>query len=148
MTVTELIDKMRADILARDEGIDVSVAMGRIQNQKERAALERERNAIKTGNAEDAARSKAIQAFIEAYPDVKAENVPKTVWDEFARTGDLVGAYRAEENRQLKQQVEELNQKLTAKEQNTKNKGRSTGSQKTEGKGEEDAFRKAWYDGT
>lgn len=147
ITVEELIDNMRAEILSRDEGIDITVARGRIQNQKERAALERERSAV--GSGEDAARQKAIEDFVAEYPDVDAKSIPRTVWDEFSRTGNLVQAYRVEENRQLKQQIQDLNQKLAAKDTNTKNKSRTTGSQKSDGATEAaDAFMKAWYDGT
>ena len=145
ITVEQLIDNVRAEAIAKDEGIDISIALGRVQNAKERAAIEKERNAMNSGNADDEARHRAINAFVEAYPSVKAQDIPKSVWDEYAQTGDLVNAYRNEENRQLKQQIADLNQKLTAQKQNNKNKGRSTGSQNSDGVSKNDPILADWY---
>ena len=146
VTVPELIDRMRAEIMARDEGIDLTVAQGRIQNQRERAALEKERSTLQGGQQEQQAFQRAVDAFVAEYPDVKAEEIPKSVWDEYAKTGDLITAWRREENRQLKEQIADLNQKLTAQENNKKNKSRTTGSQKSEGTDKPtDAIVDDWY---
>lgn len=152
MTVDQLIDNTRAQALAEKERIDVSVARGLIRNQKEAARLQREKDQLQNTqseqNKEQERHSKAVQAFVEAYPGVDGKDIPQSVWDEYTRTGDLVNAYRAEENRQLKAQVESLSKKLSAQETNKKNKGRSTGSQQTAGKKEvDDPFLAAWYNG-
>ena len=149
LTVSELIDNVRAEALAADENIDFSVALGRIQNQRERAAIEKERSAMQTGKQQDEAHQKAVAAFVKAYPGVKGKDIPQSVWEEYGKTGDLVGAYRAEENRKLREQIEDLNQKLTAQENNQKNKSRSTGSQSSEGAREErDPITADWYNGS
>lgn len=152
MTVDQLMDNTRAQALAEKERIDVSVALGRIRNQKEAARLQKEKDQLQNTqsqkNEEQEKHAKAVQAFVEAYPGVEGKAIPQSVWDEYSRTGDLVNAYRAEENRQLKAQVASLNKKLSAQETNKKNKGRSTGSQQTAGKKEvDDPFLAAWYNG-
>ena len=79
-----------------------------------------------------------FKAFIAEYPGVKPEDIPKEVWTECARTGDLAGAYRKHENAKLKAELEEL--KL-----NQRNKERSTGSWQSAGAPTpKDAFDEGW----
>lgn len=150
ITVAELMDRTRAQALAEKDKIDFTVALGRIQNQNEARRLQKEKNQMERSrtqqNEESTKRQTAIEDFARAYPDVKATDIPRTVWEEFSQTGNLVTAYRAEENRQLKEQIESLTKKLAAKETNEKNKGRSTGSQKTAGTQEPmDPIMADWY---
>ena len=86
----------------------------------------------------DAQRAQMFRAFIAEYPGVKPEDIPKEVWTECARTGDLAGAYRKHENAKLKAELEEL--KL-----NQRNKERSTGSWQSAGAPTpKDAFDEGW----
>jgi hypothetical protein len=64
--------------------------------------------------------------FLEAYPEVNPLSIPQEVWDAANREGNLLSAYRAFENRQLKA-------KITAMEQNLKNKKSAIGSAGTSG---------------
>lgn len=85
-----------------------------------------------------AQRAQMFRAFIAEYPGVKPEEIPKEVWTECARTGDLAGAYRKHENAKLKAELEEL--KL-----NQRNKERSTGSWQSAGAPTpKDAFDEGW----
>lgn len=85
-----------------------------------------------------AQRAQMFRAFIAEYPGVKPEDIPKEVWTECARTGDLAGAYRKHENAKLKAELEEL--KL-----NQRNKERSTGSWQSAGAPTpKDAFDEGW----
>jgi hypothetical protein len=78
--------------------------------------------------------------FLQAYPDVKAEDIPQEVWNDAGRTYDLVGAYQRHENRELRKEIETLRQ-------NNKNKERSTGSTKSAGtRNASQAFDALWYD--
>ena len=93
----------------------------------------------KSAEGESAAqRAQMFRAFIAEYPGVKPEDIPKEVWTECARTGDLAGAYRKHENAKLKAELEEL--KL-----NQRNKERSTGSWQSAGAPTpKDAFDEGW----
>ena len=85
-------------------------------------------------------RQAMFASFVQAYPDVKADSIPKEVWETAGRTFDLVGAYRDHEIRTLRKEVETLRQ-------NNKNKERSTGSRRSVGNASADkAFDDLWYD--
>lgn len=90
-------------------------------------------------NGGDAAERQAMfRDFIAEYPGVKPEDIPKEVWNECARTGNLVSAYRKHENSRLKAELEEL-------KQNQRNKERSTGSWQSAGAPTpKDAFDEGW----
>lgn len=49
-------------------------------------------------------------AFLTEYPDVAPEEIPQEVWEQAAREGSLVAAYRAYELRQLRADLEALRQ--------------------------------------
>lgn len=76
--------------------------------------------------------------FAKVYPDVKAEDIPKEVWTEFADgKRDLSVVYteylsRAE-LRKTQQELKQLKEKMQAAEQNQKNRQRSTGSRRSNG---------------
>ena len=83
-------------------------------------------------------RAKMFSDFMSEYPDVKAEDIPKEVWNECVKTGDLTGAYRKYENTQLKAQLDEL-------KRDQRNKERSTGSWRSAGASTpKDAFDEGW----
>ena len=76
--------------------------------------------------------------FLQSYPDVKADSIPKEVWDDAGRTFDLTGAYQRYEIRQLREENKTLRQ-------NKKNEERSTGSRKSVGATTpKDPFDEAW----
>jgi len=89
---------------------------------------------------------KEIAAFLQEYPDVKAEDIPKEVWDIVNKNGgNLLGAYQRFENRKLKEELKNLKKDLDAVKQQKKNKERSTGSSKSEGSGKaKDPFSDGW----
>lgn len=137
-----------------DEQIDLTEAMWLMDEEAEKGnslteaeallRVQRSKNAAPT-EQETAPQSKAdveIARFMKAYPEVRAENIPREVWDEVNRNdGDLVGAYRSWENRQLKAEIE----KLKKEAHNERNTQRSTGPRKSSGTGKvKDAFDEGW----
>ncbi len=111
--------KVKADAAARQQPAEKK------EEQKAEATPEERRQAM-------------FASFVAAYPDVKADTIPKEVWDAASRTFDLVGEYRAYEIRELRKEVETLRQ-------NNKNKERSTGSRKSVGATTpKDPFDEAW----
>lgn len=76
--------------------------------------------------------------FVKEFPDVKPEDIPQSVWNEFSKSGDLIGAYSKYENAQLRSKMKTL-------ERNKKNEERSTGSRKSKGAATpKDDFDDAW----
>ena len=142
MTVDDFIDTIRATALASKERLDMSVAMGRVKNDRETKRLEAERKKLETGRTatteETAAKAKRdadIQAFVKEFPEAAKDvkSVPKEVWDAVHGGETLVNAYRAYEAKQLRAEVERLKAEAARKEQKEKNKAAATGSMSTTG---------------
>lgn len=158
MTIEELMDTTRANVLAEKEGLDRSVALQRVKLDRDRKALEAERQSLnhqtEVGQqqaAEQQRMRESMDRFIKDHPDLKAEDIPNEVWEAFARGKDLGDAYALHESKLLKEQLEERDRELEILRQNKNNKARSTGSQTTAGskrETESDAFDRLWYDGT
>lgn len=66
------------------------------------------------------ARERDMHAFIEAYPDVKAESIPAEVWQRVAGGDSLNAAYTMYQNRALEH-------RLSAERQNRENRQRTPG---------------------
>ena len=135
-TPEQVIDLTRARMLVNREaaaGKTISEAEALIRVQRERATKAQE-PAAEADNAQKEAKPaeaetrnrESFQRFAQNFPDVKAADIPKEVWDGFRDGGDLVGLYAIHQNKQLQQRIAVL-------EQNTKNKERSTGSRQTAG---------------
>lgn len=137
-SVEELVLRTRANRLMREDNslseMDAVI--------KARSSMETSPKADKAEEAapdEEAQSREQVKAFLEAYPGVKAEDIPEEVWkDAFAHNGDLTGAYSRFENRQLKAQIAQM-------KQSQQNKSRSTGSRKSAGAASKrDPFDEAW----
>ena len=142
MTPEEFMDASRAAMLARREGIDVSIARERIKlDRREKALEQRERAGLYEGGQanENARREEDFSAFLNRYGDVDVKTIPKEVWDEVSRGARLTDAYMRWENRQLKAQ-------LAAEKKNNANRAKSTGSQKSPAPEKRDDWDKSWYD--
>ena len=155
MTIEDLMDSTRAEVLAKKEGLDNSVALQRVKLDRERKAFEAEKS---QKEAEKKARENAEKAqnqdllrFIQEYPGVQPQDIPKEVWDKVHKSGiSLVSAYSEFENKKLRQEVQEWKSKFETAEQNYKNQQRSTGSQSTAGVGstqKKDPIDLDWYSG-
>jgi hypothetical protein len=71
---------------------------------------------------------KDAQAFFEAFPDAKPEEIPASVWLEVDKGESLVNAYTRHENMTLKQQIAEATKAREIEELNAQNAASSTGS--------------------
>lgn len=89
-----------------------------------------------------------VNRFLAEYPTVRAESIPKEVWDEVNRNGgDLLQAYRGYENKKLAEENKRLQKELESAKQQQKNKARSTGSTKSVGSAATvDPFDAGWDD--
>lgn len=155
MTVSDLMDSTRAEVLAKKEGLDNSVALQRIKLDKDRKAFEAEKARKeaerKAKNEAEEKQNRDILSFVQAYPEVQPQDIPKEVWDSVHRDGiSLTAAYSAFENKKLREEVKAWKSKAETAEQNYKNQQRSTGSQSTAGVGtatKKDPIDLDWYSG-
>ena len=153
ISVEDLIDGARAEVLAKKEHLNKDVALQRIKLDRERKAFEAQKDqqqkAAQEKSQEEAKRQEQFLRFARTYPKVKPNDIPKDVWDAFKDGEDLVNAYARFENRELKEKVSKLESQLETAKKNSENKRRSAGSQRSAGGASEmDEFDRAWYDGT
>lgn len=150
--VDEAMDTVRARMLvqrAEAEGrhMDYDAALERVKFDRERAEFEAMKAGKQTAEKEpepevkDTESARAQDRFLEFaqnFPDVKPEDIPKEVWDEFEKGQPLSDAYMKYENRQLKEKIKTL-------ELNQKNRERSLGSSASSGAGKQrDPFDIGW----
>lgn len=145
----KLADKAGVSI---DEQIDLTEAMWLMDEEAEKGnslteaeALLRVQRNRNTAPVQEEQQQSAVDAevtrFMNAYPEVRAENIPKEVWDKANQTGNLVDAYREYEIKQLKAE----NEKLKQDARNEQNAKRSTGPLKSSGtKKTLDDFDEGW----
>lgn len=153
LSVEDLIDSTRAEVLAQKEGIDPAVALQRIKLDRDKRAFEaqksREQADQRAKQAEEERQQEDFRRFVQAYPGVKAQDIPAEVWEKVRGGVPLVTAYAQHENKQLREENAALKAKVETAEQNKKNEERSTGSQSSSGKStKKDIFEELWYDGT
>lgn len=154
MTFEELVDSTRAQIMANRTNQSLAVCKGIVANERKALQLEAQKKAIEAKGADGDKKAKMdadLKAFQSAYPEQfkNPDGIPKEVWDAVHQGETLVNAYRAWENKQLKEQLAKEKAEAEKRKQEQKNKARSTGSQASAGKQSEmDEFDRAWYDGT
>lgn len=146
MSLSEMVDETRAEIMARKTNQSVAVCRGIVANERKALELEARQKAMESPDSKVDAE---VKAFMAAYPDVGKDpnGIPQEVWDAVNNGESLVNAYRAFENKQLKEQLKQEKAAAERRAQEEKNKARSTGSQSTQGKKDMDAFDALWYDG-
>lgn len=147
--IEALIDETNTRTLiaqAEAEGRELTPAAAAAQAVKMRTGFVPAGTAADPEEARAEKGQKEIARFLEAYPDVKAEDIPKEVWEDVNRNdGDLLGSYQRYENRKLKDELKNLKKELEDVKQQKKNKTRSTGSMRSEGSGKaKDPFMDGW----
>jgi hypothetical protein len=89
----------------------------------------REQYKIKEAQIKEQERqTKEYDLFLKSYPDVKADQIPEEVWNEFTSGKSLVDAYAKYENNLLKQELAKYRETEAAKQKNAENSQASTGS--------------------
>lgn len=111
MSVAEYVDYCRTqDLMA--QGVNEATAKAQVEIEKQR--LQMDKQAKEAQDAEAAANSereraqaqrKDMEAFLAVYPNVKATEIPKEVWQRVAAGGSLVTEYTRWENTQLRAQL-------------------------------------------
>ena len=162
-TFEDFRDSVEANRIARQLGIDKATALERLKLDRERKALDAEKEkAAQADSAAEASRRKAqedVAEFAKRYPEAAAKlatdksAIPQEVWDAVRRGERLVDAYSAytskQEAKAKDRRIKELEAQLRAKEQestNKKNAARSTGSQSSAGEDDStDLIKLGWY---
>lgn len=152
MSIEDLMDATRAELLANKEGIDQSVALQRVKLDRERKAFDAQKQ---NAQREELAKQEEKQridadnaAFRRAFPNVKMSEVPKEVWETMLKEGEsLVSSYARFTAKALAEENEKLKSDLETAKQNFDNKQRSTGSQKSAGNAQKknDPIDDDWY---
>lgn len=147
MTVEQYLDYCREQELVAG-GMSRETAQAQLAVEKRQAALDaREAREAADKKARETqeqiereraqAREKEFDAFMAAYPDVKAADIPKEVWAAVAKGESLTTAYTMHVNEALKA-------KLAAQQQNEKNAARSPGSMTSRGESGRKSIDEIW----
>lgn len=92
---------------------------------------------------EEARKKEDYQNFLNEYPDIEPNTIPKDVWDMVANGKSLLDAYRYHENKTLKEQLAKVSQQEKAKQVNQQNAEISPGSVTGQGETDTGFFSKA-----
>lgn len=151
MNITEYVDFCRKQELIAT-GIDEKNADAQISVEKQQAQLKSEQDekaaaAVQANKQREELEKQAesrkteMNRFLQKFPAVKPDDIPKEVWAEVAKGDSLVVAYTEHRNKQLETE-------LAAERQNKANAQKSTGSLSTSGKSEKmDDIDRWWNDG-
>lgn len=126
-SIESLIEDTRARMLADKDNISYADAVAKVKLMHPAAAEPAQKADQPKGND-------AVQRFVELYPEVKAEEIPESVWAETRKTGDLVSAYAKYEKGKLADKIASLENEINTLKQNSKNAARSPGSSSSSGK--------------
>ena len=135
MEPEELLRQNRAELLMAE-----AEKQGRELTYEEALSLCPEGSGGDPAGAEAQRRRESILDFARAYPELGAEDIPQSVWEDFRNGGELRGLYAMDENRRLRRSVQEL-------EQRERNHFRSTGSRRSAGGGRSEGFEELWNNG-
>lgn len=155
-SIEALIDDTRAEFLIKSEAnygrpLAKKTALERVKQLREdsiKANTPKAEPKVPTEKEQAEARDKSIEEFCKAYPTVDAKQIPQSVYAEFRKTGDLLGAYRNYEKTQLTDKIASLEKEIATLKTNKKNEARSTGSMKSAGKADKgiDPMFEGWDD--
>lgn len=149
MDVAGYIDFVRKQELMA-QGVNEPTAAAQVEVEKRQAALDAQnaeaeamRQQQEREQQEERKRSESrardMDAFLSAYPTVKPDDIPPTVWERVAAGESLMGAYTMHRNKELESQ-------LAAERQNKQNQRRSPGSLSTGMEGsKKDDIDSVWY---
>jgi hypothetical protein len=103
-----------------------------LQQWKEQTEKQRQKETQQQQRQEDT--RKMYIEFLQMYPDVKPEQIPKEVWQLVQQGHRLASAYAIHENKLLKEKLSGVETQHQTQTANTKNAETSTGSVKSNGK--------------
>jgi len=151
--VDSLIDETRTRALiaqaeAKGETLSPAAAAAMAVRMRTQSAEPAKTDSADGADPAEQKRQQMLQDFYDAFgTDVKGNDIPQEVWDEAAKTGDMVRPYQRWLNKKLEEDNKKLQQELKAAKQQQKNAARSAGSSRSEGSGRsKDPFLDGWSD--
>lgn len=141
--VDGIVDSLWAGLIAEEDGVDNAVALERAKLRRVQRELDGKRQESEQSAEEKAAEEKRREGFIafsKAHPDVKAQDIPKEVWERVNGGMSLLDAYGLHELKELRAENKRLKDKTAAKEKEAENAYRTTGSAATSGKSPKPKF--------
>lgn len=151
MTPEKFMENIRTQRLVEREGKAgraISDTAAREQIQKETAARLQGGKPEEQADGSEDRRQNDFREFVAAYPDLDVKTIPESVWRDYNQgKGSLTAIYAQHKNTDLEGQIKALTEKISALEQNEKNRQRSTGSMQTAGeKKQKSLFASVWDD--
>ena len=144
-SVDDFMDSVVASQRAKPDRSDYDAVLAQVKlERREKALAEREAqlDAAKKQDAEKAQaadrRQNDIKNFMQRFPSVKADAIPKEVWAKVSGGMTLTEAYAMH-------RAEQLERDLETERQNAKNAARPAGSRATAGASDTDEFDRLWY---
>lgn len=140
-TIEDLMNDTRARVKADKEGISYEDALAKVKEANKPKEEPAPQPTITKESVFEQMAQESITAFLQKYPTVKADKIPKEVWDDMQLTHNLVASY---ERYTTMQKLAQENETLR---KNAENKARSIGSMKSSGsKSQRDEIDEMWYD--
>lgn len=140
-TIEDLMNDTRARVKADKEGISYEDALAKVKEANKPKEEPAPQPTITKESVFEQMAQESITAFLQKYPTVKADKIPKEVWDDMQLTHNLVASY---ERYTAMQKLAQENETLR---KNAENKARSIGSMKSSGsKSQRDEIDEMWYD--
>ena len=131
MTPADLLASMETNLL-RQQGKTQAEAEAIIRANKSERQLQTyqsQEQAMRQQQEEAQQRQQRdFREFVQRYPGLDPKTIPASVWQDVRKGEPLVSAYGKFEMQQLKEENQRLQQQLSAKAQNDKNKANSLGS--------------------
>ena len=122
-SLEDFMDDTRARVRSDAEGISYEDALAAVKSARKQP----EQPAKKDPNDIN------VDAFLQKYPTVKAEDIPESVWADVRSTGDLLLSYEKYDTEKKNDRIAELEREIETLKNNKKNTDRSTGSSKSSG---------------
>lgn len=140
-SIEDLMNDTRARVKADKEGISYEDALAKVKEANKPKEEPAPQPTITKESVFEQMAQESITAFLQKYPTVKADTIPKEVWDDMQLTHNLVASY---ERYTAMQKIAQENETLR---KNAENKARSIGSMKSSGsKSQRDEIDEMWYD--
>ncbi len=114
----------RARVLSDQEGITYEQAMARINNAT--PATQQPQSAQQSMDAD-------IANFTKQFPNIKAEDIPQSVWDSVRNGVSLVDAYGSYDRNNLRGQLDKAMEEIAALRQENENRQHAAGSSASSG---------------
>ncbi|OUS72985.1 hypothetical protein B1748_23540 [Paenibacillus sp. MY03] len=125
LTEKALIEKYQ------EQGLPDEFVNEMVENKRFRQEYENDRKKTESEQKQQA----EFKAFLDAFPDIKPDEIPPGVWEEVNKGTRLVDAYARHENKLLKDKLAEIEQGKQIEQQNELNAASSTGSVTGQGEG-------------